>query len=60
MDALFDETEQLLAESIAAQVQAAIPATVSGPLWVSAPFVVTPKVPETVEAPRIKAFASMY
>ena len=30
MDALLDETEQLLAESIAAQVAAAIPATVSG------------------------------
>ena len=30
MDALLDETEQLLAESIAAQVEAAIPATVSG------------------------------
>jgi alkylation response protein AidB-like acyl-CoA dehydrogenase len=30
VDALLDETEQLLAESIAAQVQAAIPTTVSG------------------------------
>ena len=29
------------------------------PLWVSAPVVVTPKVPETVEAPRIRAFTSV-
>ncbi len=35
-----------------------MPATVTGPLWVRAPLVVTPKVPETVEAPRSNALAS--
>src|SRR5436853_220743 len=35
------------------------PTTLTAPLWVKAPLVVTPKVPETVEAPRINAFVSV-
>ncbi len=34
------------------------PVTARAPLWVRAPFVVTPKVPETVEAPKMRALAS--
>ncbi len=36
-----------------------MPVTVRAPLWVSAPPVVTPRVPETVEAPRIRALVSV-
>src|SRR5207344_1988990 len=35
------------------------PTTLTAPLWVKAPLVVTPRVPETVEAPRISALASV-
>ena len=35
------------------------PVTLSAPLWVKAPAVVTPNVPLTVEAPKISALASV-
>ena len=36
-----------------------VPVTASAPLWVNAPLVVTFSVPETVEAPKSKALASV-
>src|SRR5438128_531831 len=48
--------EMLLAAPAASVVT---PVTARAPLWVRAPAVVTPKVPEIVEAPRSRALASV-